>query len=94
MLSPLRSCLEPRTCTLEPRSFTLWMFGREAAVTIRQLKSFAFERDCKACSDRKGLSGEALGRQNSEDLPLIWIAMQLWANHHQRCLVSITVKEK
>lgn len=94
MLSPLRTCLERRTCTLEPRSFTLWMFGREAAVTIRQLKSFAFEIDCKACSDRKGLSGEALERQNSEDLPLIWSAMQLWANHHQRCLVSMTVKEK
>lgn len=50
------------------------MFGREAAVTIRQLKSFAFEIDCKACSDSKGLSGEVLGRQNSKDLPLIWIA--------------------
>lgn len=28
-----------------------------------------------------------------EDPPLIWIAMQLWANH-EGCLVSVTLKEK
>ena len=38
---------------------------------------FAFEIDCEACSGRKGLFGEGLGRQDSEDLPLRWIAMQL-----------------
>lgn len=61
---------------LEPRSCALWVFGREAAVTICQLNGFAFEIDCKACSDRKELSGEVLGSQDSEYLPLIWIAMQ------------------
>lgn len=38
---------------------------------------FAFEIDCEACSGRKGLFGKGLGRQDSEDLPLSWIAMQL-----------------
>ena len=35
---------------------------REAAVTVCQLKGFAFEIVYEACSGRKGLSGEGLGR--------------------------------
>lgn len=48
MISPIRTWLEPHVCTLKPRSFTLWVFRREAAVTICQLKGFAFEIDCRA----------------------------------------------
>lgn len=88
-LSPIQTWLEHYACMLETRSVALWVFWREAAVTICQLKGFAV-RHVQA---KKGLSGEGLGRQGSEDLPLIWIAMQLWANH-QGCQVWIRAKEK